>query len=276
MMETEAHVYALAVAASVLLAFYPFIKVMLAICHNILRSPGAVSAVYLALHDFFPGEQGDFIVSNVQAYFGDVHSVGITSVLLLLFTSNGVFEPMEVALNRAWGVKQNRTYVKNQIISLGLIFACGGLAVVSLMLTGAPAKWLGSQTWLGGFSGILVSLVFKLAAVPFSILALFLVYWLLPNRKIDPKRVAHVAVIVGLILEGLKYVNMLIAPWLHEKFRDDYRVFEHSAILLVMSAIAALIVLAGAHWTAEHGTEDPLAENGVKAPEQATSQPESA
>jgi len=31
--------------------------------------------------------------------------------------------------------------------------------------------------------------MFKLAAVPISILALFLVYWLLPNRKVEPARV---------------------------------------------------------------------------------------
>ena len=41
--------------------------------------------------------------------------------------------------------------------------------------------------------------------------ALFLVYWQLPNRKIEPGRVAPVAIVVGLILEALKYVNILVA-----------------------------------------------------------------
>ena len=27
-------------------------------------------------------------------------------MLLLLFTANGIFEPLEVALNRAWGVSE--------------------------------------------------------------------------------------------------------------------------------------------------------------------------
>ena len=42
LMETEAHVYALAVAASVLLAFYPFLMVMLSFCRDVLRWPAAV------------------------------------------------------------------------------------------------------------------------------------------------------------------------------------------------------------------------------------------
>ena len=272
MMETEAHVYALAIAASVLLAFYPFVVVMLAICHNVLHSPAAMQAVYMALQDFFAGEQGQFIVRQAKA--ADITKVSITSIFLLLFTSNGVFEPMEVALNRAWGVKKNRTYVKNQVISLGLIFACGGLAVLSLMLTGAPTHWITSQEWLGaGVAGVLASVFFKIAAVPFSILALFLVYWLLPNRKIDPRRVARVAIIVGLILEGLKYVNLLISPWLAEKFKDDYAAFQHSATLLVLSALASLIILAGAYWTAEHGAQDPLAEASPAAPQPEAQRP---
>jgi uncharacterized BrkB/YihY/UPF0761 family membrane protein len=274
-METEAHVYALAIAASVLLAFYPFVVVMLAICRNVLHSPAAMNAVYLALQDFFAGEQGEFIVRQAKA--ANISQVSVTSVFLLLFTSNGVFEPMEVALNRAWGVKQNRSYVKNQIISLGLIFACGGLAVISLMLTGAPTQWVASSGWVGAnVAGFLERVLFKIAAVPFSILALFLVYWLLPNRKIDPRRVARVAIIVGLILEGLKNVNLLIAPWLAEKFKSDYAAFQHSATLLLLSAIAALIVLAGAHWTAEHGTVDPLAENAAASPAPDGGSPESA
>ena len=254
LIETEAHVYALAISASVLLAFYPFVIVMTALCRDTLHWPAAASAIPLALTDFFGKGQGDFISRNIQSWA--VPKLRLTSMFLLLFTANGVFEPMEVALNRAWGVTKNRTYVKNQIISLGLIFACGGLALLSLMLTAAPLQFIGSGGW---FREFLARLFFKLAAVPISILALFLVYWLLPNRKVDPRRVVPVAIAVGLILEGCKYVNMIAAGWLEEKFRADYGVFEHSVTILVLSALASLIVLAGAHWTASHEQRDPLA-----------------
>ena len=136
LMETEAHVYALAVAASVLLAFFPFFLVMVALCRDVLHWHAAEQAIYLALHDFFAGEQGDFLVRNLRGYWGQPGvKIGATSMFLLLFTANGIFEPLEVALNRAWGVTQNRPYWKNQLISLGLVFVCGALAMVSLMLT---------------------------------------------------------------------------------------------------------------------------------------------
>ena len=47
-------------------------------------------------------------------------------MVLLLFTANGIFEPLEVALNRAWGEVKNRSYLRNQMVALGMIFALRG------------------------------------------------------------------------------------------------------------------------------------------------------
>ena len=54
---------------------------------------------------------------------------------MLLITSTGIFLPLEVALNRVWGFRNNRSYLGNQLISLGLVFACGSLALLSVGLT---------------------------------------------------------------------------------------------------------------------------------------------
>ena len=86
LMQTEAHVYALAVAASALLAFYPFVIVMLSFCRDILKWPAAQNAIYLALSDFFAGEAGTFLVRNLQPWM--VPKLHITSMFLLLFTAN--------------------------------------------------------------------------------------------------------------------------------------------------------------------------------------------
>jgi YihY family inner membrane protein len=258
LMETEAHVYALAVSASTLLAFYPFMTVMLSLCRDVLHWPAAMQAIYLALGDFFAGEPGEFLVRNLQPYL--VPKLHWVSMLLLLFTANGIFEPLEVALNRAWGVEKNRTYLKNQLISLGLIFACGSLTLLSLMLTASNTQWIASLTATHAQIALWLNvLAFKLAALPISILALFLIYWLLPNRPVDPRRVAPVAVVVGLVMELLKYVNLLIWPWLSNKLEHEYGVFEHSATILIWSFVVAMVVLGGAHWTARKDHADPLA-----------------
>jgi membrane protein len=248
LMQTEPHVYALAVAASVLLSFFPFCNVMLSFCRNVLHSKPAEDAIYLALNDYFPGEMAGFLKRNLAIQ----GRLDLTSMVLLLFTANGIFEPLEVALNRAWGDTHNRSYLKNQLVALGMIFLCGALALLSLMLTAFNQQWVSG--WKPGSVGTFIHLLmFKLAAIPISILTLFLIYWLLPNRKVAPSQAIPAAIYVGLVLEALKYVNLAIEPYLQAKLYREYSIFQHSVTILLWSFLAAMIVLGGAEWTARNG-----------------------
>jgi uncharacterized BrkB/YihY/UPF0761 family membrane protein len=97
--QTEVHVYALSIGASVLLSFFPFLIVMLTLIRDVFHFPAAEKALVLALSDYFPGDLGNFIIHNLTKVKHGRYQ--LTSVLLLLLTSNGIFEPLEVALNRA-------------------------------------------------------------------------------------------------------------------------------------------------------------------------------
>lgn len=251
---TEPHVYALAVAASVLLSFYPFLTVVLSFSKHVLRWPAVVEAIYLALNDYLPGDLGKFVRNN-QPRGAALH---LTSMFLLLLTANGVFEPLEVALNKAWGVHENRTYLKNQLVALGMIFLCGTLALASLMLTALNREWMVAWAGTARLDSWINSVIFKLAAIPISILSLFFIYWLLPNRKISPRRVVPVAILVGLALEGLKYVNLLIWPLVARRLVREYGVFHNSVTILLWSFVAAMVILAGAEWAARHDTAHPV------------------
>src|SRR5262249_22758397 len=221
--------------------------VMMSLCKYGLRWPAGVHALDLALNDFFPGEIGEFIRRNLMAVVQGRGPFQITSLILLLFTANGVFEPLEVALNRAWGVPENRSYVRNQLISLGLIFLCGSLALTSFVLTAMNRQLV--STWIPA-RAFLSLLLFKIVAVPILILALGLMYWILPNRKIAPARLIPVAVLVGLALELLKYINLLTWPLLKVKLQKEYGPFYISVTIILWSFLSAMIVLAGAEWSA--------------------------
>jgi len=246
-MQTEVHVYALAVAASVLLSFYPFLNVMLSFCRGVLHWPAAVDAIYLALDDYLPGDVSAFLKHNLPLR-GTFQPI---AMLLLLITANGVFEPLEVALNRAWGVTRNRSYLRNQLVSLGMIFLCGGLALLSLVLTGLNAQWVRSLSGSNAHLELWVKLlIFKVAAIPIGIVILFLIYWILPNRRIPAARVAPVAILAGLVLEAMKYVFLLIWPLMHVKLEREYGVFRNSVTILIWGFASAMIVLAAAQWAA--------------------------
>jgi len=92
--------------------------------------------------------------------------------------------------------------------------------------------------------------LFKLASIPFTIFILFLVYWKLPNTQVPWRQVLPRAAVIGLLLEALKWVNWLTWPWFLNKFRREYGVFSNSITILTWSFFAALVVLAGADWSA--------------------------
>lgn len=185
-----------------------------------------------------------------------------SSLRQTVFTANGVFEPLEVALNRAWGITQNRSFFTNQLVSLGLIFVVGALVLLSAVLTGFNQEMaLGMTGGNESLAQFLRIIVFKCLAVPISILMLFLVYWLLPNKRLPAAELLPVAIVVGLALEGLKYLNLYTLPWLLTKLRAEYGPFVNSVTIILWSFFAAMIVLAGAEWSARRARSTALRES---------------
>jgi membrane protein len=256
-MQTEVHVYAFSVAANVLLSFYPFLIVAMSISRRLFDENTTIAAIQLALRDYFPDSFTAFLYTKGRHENLPLGKpTEIISVILLLFTANGVFEPLEVALNRVWGIAKNRSFFRNQLVSLGLIFACGTLALASMMLTAL------NQATLKGFAAQFIpGLFFKVAAVPMAVLMLFLIYYFLPNGRPPIDRVIAAAIGVGVLLEVLKYINRLIWPWFQRKLEAEYHVFQYSVALIFLGFLASLLVLAGAEWAARGHRQSEVKEN---------------
>jgi membrane protein len=255
LLQIDTHVLAFAIAANVLLSFYPFLLVMVSFCRQVLHWPEAEQAIYLAIEDIFAGDVGKFLAYNLKAAFL-VHPRKLewASIVLLLFTANGVFVPLEVALNRAWGVTRDRAFWRNQLVSTAMIFGCGALVLISTIFTATSAavlaksliQWPEITQYLGQGA-------FKLFAFAVNVLILVLIYWRLPNVKVEPRYLLPYAVTVALALELLKWINVLIWPWLLQKFERETVVFQHSVTIITWSFMAAMLVLAGAEASARGG-----------------------
>ena len=258
-METEVHVFAFSVSANVILSFFPFLIVIAFITEHVFGWNAATGPISVALNSYFPGiiykwlELGERNAHNGLISVLSRQNFQLVSVLVLLFTANGIFEPLEVAFNKVWGCKVNRSYVRNQAVSLGLIFACGTLAMLSAMLTGLNSGfWTGTTSSLASF---LTDVFFRLAALPISMLVLFLIYWLLPNCKVRPVDVIPAAIFVGFLLEVLQYVNLIAWGWMQAKMTREYGPFRYSVTLILWSFFASMLILAGAEWSARKARE---------------------
>ena len=260
---TEVHAFAFAIAASSLLSLVPLLNVMLSLCKYTFKWHAAEDAIRFGVAAYFPVD----LINVLRLNLLYPRPFEFVSIILLLFTANGIFEPLEVALNRAWGVTRDRSYIKNQLLSFGLILLCGGLALGSFLLTAMNHELLGRL--FGADEPVpqwLLLIIFKLVAIPMIMLALFLTYWLLPNCHVPVRRIVPVAFVVGLGITLLQYVVVLAWPWLILKMKHDYSPFEHSASIILFSVVAAMIVLAGAEWSARRPADAAEAARIVPMP----------
>src|ERR1051326_4017905 len=146
LLRTEVHTFAFSVAANAILSFFPFVLLLLTLIRRVFHSSTMYEVVVQLLRDNLPAGQ-DFVIRNLNALVGAHHRAEIFSLLILLITSTGIFMPLEVALNRVWHFRNNRSYFGNQAISLGLAFGCGVLALLSVGLTAGNVALLRTLTF---------------------------------------------------------------------------------------------------------------------------------
>jgi len=250
MTQTEVHTYAFSVAANVILSLFPFIVMMLTVSRQVFHSRVMEQVVGEMMGNFLPISQ-DFIMRNMQILAHPHKGTQAFSIAMLLISSTGVFLPLEVALNKVWGVRENRSYLRNQVVSLGLGFALAALAMTSVALTAGQESLL-KVIFFGHIHNVvfdfLNGVTLRLCALLASIFLFFLVYWILPNRKLPARAVLPTAIVIGVLWEGAKILYVLALP--HLDFPSVYGPFYVSVGLMMWAFLSGLLLLAGAHFSA--------------------------
>jgi membrane protein len=241
--QTEVHTFAFSVAANAILSFFPMMVLLMTVVQNVIRSSAMNKVIVELLRDYLPAGQ-DFIVRNLNALVNARKGVQVASLVILLFTSTGIFLPLEVALNQVWGIKKNRSYFRNQLISFALAFGVAILGLTSVALA-AGNQALFNAAFHGDIGRLFALGAIKIFAVTASIAIFFLIYWALPNGKVATRAVLPAAVSMGVLWEFAKYLYILALPWLD--FKEVYGPFAISVTLIIWAFLSTLLLLAGAH-----------------------------
>jgi YihY family inner membrane protein len=265
MTRTEVHTYAFSVAAQVILSLFPFIVLLFTLAQKVFHSPKMVDVVSDMMSNFLPNDQ-DFVVRNMRFLANSHASTRIFSLVMLLITTTGVFLPLEVALNSVWGVKENRSYLRNQLVSIGLAIGVGVLAMASVAMTAGQRTLLGwmffGHTDNAAFN-FLMHAFLEICSVFAGIGLFFLIYWGLPNRKVPALAVLPTAIIVGLLWDGAKYLYMWVLPRLD--FASVYGPFKVSVGLMMWAFLSGLLLLAGAYVSATRHAMREARQADIKA-----------
>gem|GEM_PF-935364 len=249
----EVYVLASAIAFNALLALYPFLLLVLLTCREVLHwDKGVETTLFLLKTAYLPVAE-DFIVRNLRIVLEEHTNRGVAafSVLALIFTSAGIFTPLELALNRAWRVKQPRSGWKSQLLAMGLVPVCGVFFLLIVAVT-AGLQWLATQT-LGSLGIPRLASYFtligaKVLSLPITISLLFGLYMILPSERPAARRVLPMAVWVGLLWEVAHYIFVACLPLID--FRKTYGPFYVTVSLVMWAFVSSLLLLLGANLAA--------------------------
>jgi YihY family inner membrane protein len=250
LLDSEVHTYAFSVAALAIISFIPFIVLLYTLCGSVFHSPTMVSVVSDMVNYFLPSTaKTGFLTYSLEAVVPR-HGVQILSLLMIFISCTGIFLPLEVALNQAWGVTKSRNYLFNQTVALGLALLMVALALISILLNAVEQRMVTdlffhntdnffykaiNEVWLALSTGVAAILFF------------FSIYWILPNRKVPWRPVLRTSIVTGIVWLLAKIVFVAVLP--HLDLKALYGPFYVSVGLLFWAYVSGLILFAGAQFS---------------------------
>jgi membrane protein len=264
LLDSGVHTFAFSVAANAILSFIPFIVLLFTLSRVVFHSEAMVNVVSDLVRFYMPSNQ-EWVAASLEAA-APRHGVQIFSLVMILVACTGIFLPLEVALNQAWGVEKSRNYLYNQAVALGLALLMVVLAVVNILLSAGERMLMARiffhhthSFWYVGIGYFWLSFSTGVA----SILFFFSIYWILPHRRVPWQPVLRTSIVTGLVWLGAKYLFMAMLP--HLQLKSLYGPFYVSVGLLFWAYASGLILFAGAEFSVSRCTEPVVAPTGELA-----------
>ncbi|NBO64849.1 MAG: hypothetical protein EBU88_08405 [Acidobacteria bacterium] len=190
---TETYVDASAIAFNIILSFFSFVVLIGSFLINILNWKGGYETFYLILRSLVPEDSAQIFWSLDRVTQGPGGEATFLSFGLLIFSTLGIFQPIESALNRAWGFTE-RKLIRQYLVYIGLTIGCA-LIMLGLILLGSAFNLLlellttsvETRAWVFKYIGPIISF-------PFIIILFFGIYYLVPNGRIDPGQLVFTSV----------------------------------------------------------------------------------
>ena len=246
--------HAAAIAYYALLSLFPFLLLVISMLGSITADEADRLTVLTFVFRYFP-TQFDFVNTQLDAFRQTRVQLGVAGGLALIWASLGVFGAVTSAVNDAWGVEKQRSFLKHRMVSFLMLVAGGGVMIVGLLLVGAvqvaQASWFGVMLTRFRWLQALQTLTFTYSATIVLILAVGLVYYFIPNAKTRFRDVWVGAVLTGVLwrlaLDGFSwYIG-----------RSGQLTFIHGSIaavvvFLLWIYVSSVILMYGVEFTAAY------------------------
>jgi membrane protein len=246
--------FASSIAYYALLSLFPFFLLVLAILASVTTPGGGRDAVLKFVLQYFP-RQFDFVNTQLQAMqdAGGVR-LGVVGSILMVWAAMGVFSAITSAVNHAWEVEKQPSYLKHKMMAFVMLVAASLLLLLGLLLVSAIN--VAETTWFAAVLErtpallVLESWAIRSASTVIFIFLVGLIFYFVPNAAVRFRDVW-----VGAILTGLLW---RIALYGFSRYvRDLHHFSVHGSIaavvvFLIWIYISAVILLYGVEVTAAY------------------------
>lgn len=254
LLSNEVYVLVSAIAMNALLAFFPFVLLLISISTTLFPSWQVHTMIYEILRHYLPFDSAnqEFIISILDVPASRLGKIHVFSLLLLIWSIANVFIPLEMALNRAWNVHESRGFWKSQWLAMIMVVISSVLSIV--FIAGAAFfKYRLLEAVIGPdwprTHAFLQFVIVKAWMVPLTLAMFYVIFYLVPNTTVAWKDVLPAAVFTGLMWEASNYVFLWVLPLLG--LRDIYGGFVLTVTLMTWGYTSSIILLFGAQLTAK-------------------------
>jgi membrane protein len=178
--------HAAAIAYYALLSLFPFLLLVISLLGSVTADETDRFAVLTFVFRYFP-TQLDFVTNQLDAFRQNHIQVGVAGALALIWASLGVFGAVTSAVNEAWGVEKQRSFLKHRLVSFMMLVAAGGVMIVALLFVTAmqiaESSWFGVMLSRFHWLTALQTLTFRYLTTILLIIGVGLVYYFIPNAK---------------------------------------------------------------------------------------------
>lgn len=250
--------FASSIAYYALLSLFPFFLLIFAILGSVAGFEAERTAILEFVLRYFPA-RFEFVNAQILAWQQDRVRLGIAGSVVMIWAAMGVFGAVTSAVNHAWGVEKQPSYLKHKLISLMMLTAAGVLLLAGLMLVSAinvvEARWFAVVVErvpaVARTATELQSYAIKSMSTVIFILVVGLVFYFVPNAKVRFRDVWVGAIITGLLwrlaLSGFSwYVRDL------SRFQNIHGSIAAVVVFLLWVYVCAVIFLYGAEMTAAY------------------------
>jgi membrane protein len=245
--------FASSIAYYALLSLFPFFLLAFSLLASVAGTEDDRTRILNFVLTYFP-QQFTFVTRQLDAMLQARVRLGVLGSLVMIWAAMGVFGAVTSAVNHAWGVEKQPSYVKHKLISFVMLTMSSLLMLVGLLLVSAinvaESGWFAVVLERVPALSVLQGYAVKSATTILFIFVVGLVFYFVPNAKVRFRDVW-----VGAVLTGLLW--RLALAGFSQYVRDQSRFSVHGSIggvvvFLLWVYISAVIFLYGAEVTAAY------------------------